>query len=125
MPCGCARAPEEKPGSGVEVDYSDDVHYLVGYAQAPDATLTGAVRKYVSIGVLVDMRTGVIREAACTLQTEIAREFVRQMLRGRSLLDGEALVSELRRRYHGAAQKALAVALGEVIGKFNSLRAVR
>lgn len=125
MPCGCIREPEQKPGSSAGVECSDDVHYLVGYAQAPDATLTGAVRKYVSIGVLVDMRTGVIREAACTLQTDIAREFVRQLLRGRSLLEGEALVAELRGRYHGAAQKALAVALGEVIGKFNSLRASR
>lgn len=94
-------------------EYSDDTVYFISYAKLPGEIPAGNLHKVVGLGLIINKETGIIEDSSCTLLTEEAKDFLKQILIGYNLHENgiEPLVEKVKRRYHGLAQKAICVAL--------------
>ncbi|RXZ42795.1 DUF3870 domain-containing protein [Crenobacter cavernae] len=98
--------------------------FFAGHARLPQGMAAQNVFESLSITVEVDARYAVVIEASCTLATEHGRVFIRDLLRGYSLLDGVAEpITEIQRRYIGRAASALVAALKDLEIQFERCRA--
>jgi hypothetical protein len=89
--------------------------FLAGHARLPQGMAAQNMFESLSITVEVDPCYAVVIEASCTLATEHGRTFVRDLLRGYSLLGGMAEpIAEIQRRYIGRAASALIAALKDL-----------
>jgi hypothetical protein len=85
-----------------------------GYARLPQDVSHQAVRGRVGVILEVDEQ-GLILAASSTLMTDLARDYLARLLRGRSVLSGRAETEALvRHRYRGHSQGALIFALRRV-----------
>ncbi|MHB9150299.1 MAG: DUF3870 domain-containing protein [Thermoleophilia bacterium] len=105
-----------------EHDHSDTpVTYLFsGYARLPQNVSHQDVYKRVGVIAEVD-QTGTIVDCSFTLVTELARDFLSRLLRGRSVLDERAEMETLiRTRYRAHSQGALIYALRKLFEAVDS-----
>lgn len=80
-----------------------------GYARLPANTPAQKMYEELVVVAVVDMNTGVVHEADCTVATELARKFVCSLLVGYDMNRGiEPLLASAERRYQGHLRKALA-----------------
>lgn len=92
-----------------------------GYAQLPAGTAASEMHKVMGIVVLVEMSTGKIIEADCTLSTRLAERFVSNILIGRSLKQGTAEInSHINDVYQGSAKRAIITILNIIHDKYMS-----
>src|SRR5690606_41511479 len=96
---------------------------FTGEARSPATTPLTSQGGLVSIGLVVDTETHVIRQAAAAATLALTVEFVRDLLVGRSLLEDDALVESITDRYHGSSQRALAAAVRSAAAKYRDLAA--
>ena len=83
-----------------------------GYAKLPVGITAAEMYKVIGVIVVVDMKSGLIVKADCTLATELARQYIAQCLIGYNLSNGhEELQNILERQYQGSAKKAVATAM--------------
>lgn len=106
----------EEPGHTHE-----PVTYLFsGYARLPQNVSHQAVYKRVGVIAEVD-EAGTIVDCSSTLVTELARDFLSRLLRGRSVLEGRAETEMLiRTRYRAHSQGALIYALHKLFEAVDS-----
>jgi len=98
-----------------------DVILFSGYAQLPSGTVSYEVYKMMGLIVLIDVRTGKILEADCTLSTRLSERFVSRLLIGRSIENElDAMIDDLKAYYQGNAQKAIITALHAVYDKYRA-----
>ncbi|QJW49090.1 DUF3870 domain-containing protein [bacterium BFN5] len=92
-----------------------------GYAKLPTGITASELYKIIGVIVLVDMKTGEIVEADCTLATQLARKHVSSALVGHTLTNGPDHLSDLIDRiYQGNAKKAIITALRIIYDKYRS-----
>jgi len=85
-----------------------------GYARLPQDVSHQAVYKRVSVVLEVDEQ-GLIVDSSSTLVTDLARDYLRRLLAGRSVfVDREQIEDVIRLRYRGHSQGALIFALRKV-----------
>jgi hypothetical protein len=97
--------------SGVDMNDPNMTYLFSGYARLPQNVSHQAVYKRVGVVAEVD-RDGKIVECSSTLVTELARDFLTDLLKGRSVLtDREHMEELIRVRYRGHSQGALIYAL--------------
>lgn len=90
-----------------------------GYARLPSGTVSSELYGVMALVLLVDIQTGQIVEADCTLSTRLAERFVNQLLVGQNLNDNpEGLIRKINLVYQGSAKKALITALRTIIDKY-------
>ncbi len=83
-----------------------------GYAKLPSNTTAQKIYDELALVALIDMETGVIHSAECTMVTGIAKEFVNSLLVGYSMNRGiDPLVALVEQKYHGHLKKALVTAV--------------
>lgn len=100
-----------------------DTVLISAYAKLPANTAAEEVYKVLALAVLVDLDSGTIVQADCSMVTQLARSYVSQLLVGYDLNGGaEGLLARFQRRYHGAAKKALETALKSICKKYEELR---
>ena len=91
-----------------------DSYLFSGYARLPQNVSHQAVYKRVGVVVEVDSQ-GKVVGCSSTLVTELARDFLDRLLRGRSAIDDRGLMEDLvRRHYRAHSQGALIFALRKV-----------
>ncbi len=92
-----------------------------GYAKLPTGITASELYKIIGVIVLVDMQTGKIIEADCTLATQLARRHVSEAIVGHILANGLDELSDLIDRiYQGNAKKAIITALRIIYDKYRS-----
>lgn len=85
-----------------------------GYARLPHDVSHQPVNARVGVVVEVDAN-GMIVDASSTLLTDLARDFLARLLRGRSVLtERHEIEATIRQRYRGHSQGALIFALRRV-----------
>ena len=90
-----------------------------GYAKLPVGITAAEMYKVIGVIVVVDMKSGLIVKADCTLATELARQYIAQCLIGYNLSNGhEELQNILERQYQGSAKKAVATAMRIIYDKY-------
>ncbi len=94
-----------------------------GYAKVPVGITAAEVYKVIGLVVVVDVETGIITEADCTLATKVARDYVSKLLIGYDLSKGsEGIQTILDRKYQGNAKKAISTALRIIHDKYRSFK---
>ena len=89
-----------------------DLYLFSGYAKLPSNTTAQKIYDELALVVVIDMETGVIHDAECTMVLDIAKAFVKNLLVGCSMSRGiEPLMVMFEEKYHGHLKKALMTAL--------------
>lgn len=102
---------------------SKDLVLFSGYAKLPTGITASEMYKVIGIIVVVNMKTGIIMEADCTLATTLARRHVSDLMLDYDLNDGpENLQNILENNYQGSAKKAVTTAVRIIYDKFKSYR---
>ncbi|NMD68855.1 DUF3870 domain-containing protein [Bacillus sp. DNRA2] len=96
-----------------------NTYLIAGHAKLPQGMAARNVYESITITLELDHKYGVIVDASCTLATEHAREYIRQLLRGYCLSDGiEELLKQVQKYYRGKASQAIQAAIKDVYSQF-------
>lgn len=94
-----------------------------GYAKLPTGITASEMYKVIGIIVVVDMQTGIIEEADCTLATALARKHLCSHIVGYNINNGPDPLQELLDvTYQGSAKKAVATAIRIIYDKYKSAK---
>lgn len=78
------------------------------YAKLPAGITAYEVHKVIGVVVEIDMHTGRILQAECTLATKLASDFIAKMLVGYNMNDGlDELNAMIEKHYQASAKKAV------------------
>ena len=92
-----------------------------GYAKLPTGIIASEMYKVIGVIVVIDIDSGTIVEADCTLATQVARTHVSNALLGYNLKDGpEMLLKRIDQVYQGTAKKAILTAIRIIYDKYRS-----
>lgn len=96
---------------------------VAGYSRLPAQSPAQEVLKVLSVALEVNPETGIVLDAECGLISHVAKRIARDCIVGFSLPDElEMIIDSIERRYHGAAQRALIMAVREAAKKFCEVR---
>lgn len=88
---------------------------LSGHAKLPQDAVARAVWEILSVVVAVDLENGTVLDADATLVTDPAKDFLRDLLVGRSLAEPPDQAIEFVQEYYwGGAKRALVAAIREL-----------
>jgi hypothetical protein len=100
---------------------SDNIVLFSSYAKLPSGSASSVIYHIMAMVVLIDIQTGEIVEAECTLSTRTSRQFAALALIGSSLQNGpEELVRRIEDTYYGTAQKAIITTIRGIHIKYQS-----
>ncbi|QEK13231.1 DUF3870 domain-containing protein [Crassaminicella thermophila] len=104
--------------------YSENTVYFISYAKLPTEISAANMHRVVGVGMVINIDTGIIEDTSCTLITEEARSFLKQVLVGYNLHENgiEALIKKVKYRFHGSSQKAICVAIKGTYEKYITWR---
>lgn len=85
---------------------SNDI-FVTGYAKLPQGITATELYTVIAVGMLIDKPTGIIIDIDCSLVTDVARNFVKTLVKGQNINDLEVIEKSFTERYHGSARKAL------------------
>ncbi|MGC4378465.1 DUF3870 domain-containing protein [Fictibacillus sp. Mic-4] len=92
---------------------------LAGHAKLPQGMAASDVYHTLTVTLEADLKYWVIIDASCTLATGHAQDFLGQLLKGHSLLDGvEPIVEAIGSHYYGKAQSALIAAIKDAYKQY-------
>lgn len=78
--------------------------------------------EHMAIVVELDERHGVILDAQCTLVTDLAKDFLKNILKGYSLNDDvDKMIADVKEVYHGAARNAIIASLKDLSRTYQKL----
>ncbi|PEC50992.1 hypothetical protein COJ46_01290 [Bacillus sp. AFS077874] len=85
---------------------------LAGHAKLPQGMAASDIYQTLTVTLETDLKYWVILDASCTLATGHAQNFLGQLLKGNSLLDGlDPILNLIEKYYYGKAQSALVAAI--------------
>jgi hypothetical protein len=100
---------------------NENIIFVTGYAKLPQGITATELYTVIAVGLLLDKTTGIITDVDCSLVTTVARQFVKDLIVGKSILDFEAIEVAFTQRYHGSARKALLSALKIINEKYQNI----
>lgn len=96
---------------------------ITGYADVPQGNAASELYTTIALGLVVDRLTGEILDVDCSLVTQIARDFVKQLVLHKNLNELELIEEAFNTRYFGSARKALIMAVRICSEKFRRIGA--
>jgi len=95
--------------------------FVTGYAKLPQGITAKELYSVIAVGVVVDRESGMILNADCTLATELAKSFVKNILVGTSINDIELIETRFKSLYFGSARKSILSALKTCHEKYKQI----
>jgi hypothetical protein len=83
---------------------------VTGYSKIPSGISASDVYSVIGVSMEVDIDTGEIIKADCSLVTTLARDFVKRILEGEKLTDINYIEHKFKNDYHGSVRRALITA---------------
>ncbi|MGM9614884.1 MAG: DUF3870 domain-containing protein [Oscillospiraceae bacterium] len=100
-----------------------DLVLFSGYARLPANTPAQKMYEELVLVAVVDMNTGVVHEADCTVATDLAKKFVCSLLVGYDMNRGiDPLMALAERRYQGHLRKALVSCIKMIGAQYAEVR---
>ena len=100
-----------------------DLVLIAGYAKLPGNTTAQRVYEQLALVIEVDMDSGFIQKADCTMVTGLAKDFVNRQMSGYDLNRGaEPLLLQMDHAYQGHLKKALLTAIKNVSLQYDTLK---
>jgi len=93
--------------------YNDDTVYFISYSKLPSTISAAKLVNVVGVGLVINFKTGIIEDTSCTLITDEAKRFLKDIIVGHNLHEEglDKLIEKIQRRFHGLSQKAICVAV--------------
>lgn len=92
---------------------------VAGYSKFPQNTSAEQLHSVLAIVVRVDTSTHRVLDASTTLITDVAQNFLKELLIGRDLIsDPEDFVREIQTRYFGHAQRGIVFAFRDLVTRY-------
>lgn len=89
--------------------------YFCGYAKLPSALPTTTTNSGLTLGILIELETGIMLDASVTLLSELAIKMVKSYLVGRNIVDDyDSVAEEILYRHQGVASKPIIKALNDI-----------
>ena len=106
--------------------YNDTTVYFIAYAKLPSTIAAAKLLDVVGIGLVINYETGVIEDNSCTLITDEAKLFLKEIIKGHNLNDEgiDSLIDKINYRFHGMSQKAICVALRAAYEKYETWKEI-
>ena len=100
--------------------YHDNIVYFISYSKLPSNTPAAIVHGFVGCGLFIDITTSIVEDVSCTLLTDEARLFLKELITGFNCESGDIdeLCQTIHNRYHGHAQKAICTTLKDSQKKY-------
>ncbi len=100
--------------------YSDETVYFIAYAKLPSNISAAKLLDVVGVGLVINYKTGVIEDTTCTLITDEAKQFLKDVIVDYNLhTEGlDKLIENISLRFHGLSQKAICVALKAAVERY-------
>jgi hypothetical protein len=95
--------------------------FVTGYAKLPQGITASELYTVICIGLVVDTKTGVIKDAECSLVTNLAKKVFHELVVDRDLREIEKIEADFVKCYYGSAKKALISAMRTCNEKFNQI----
>lgn len=93
-----------------------------GYARLPSNTTAQKIYEELVMVLVIDLDTGVVHNAECTMVTGLAKEFVNNLIIGYDMKQGiEPLLGRFDRQYQGHLKKALTSSLKMIGNQYAEL----
>ena len=100
-----------------------DLCLFSGYARLPSNTTAQKIYEELVLVMVIDMNTGVVHNAECTMVTGLAKEFVSNLIIGYDMNQGiEPLIRTFERCYQGHLKKALASSIKMIGTQYAEVR---
>ncbi len=101
--------------------YSPETVYFISYSRLSNSIPAGKLLDTVGVGLIINQATGIIEDTSCTLLTEEAKQFLKDILVGYNIHKNsiEGLQERIVQRYHGMSQKALCVAVAGACERYS------
>ena len=89
--------------------------YFCGYAKLPMALPATVTNGGLTIGLKIELETGIIQDASCTLLSNLAQEMVKSYVVGRNIVDDiRSITQEIFYRHQGIAAKPIIKAIEDI-----------
>lgn len=103
---------------------TQDLVLFSGYAKLPTGITASEIYKVIGVIVVIDMNTGIIVDADCTLATQVARAHISRVIIGYDFSNGpELLQRKVEDMYQGSAKKAITTAIRIIYDKYRNHKA--
>lgn len=100
-----------------------DLCLFSGYARLPSNTTAQKIYEELVLVMVIDMNTGVVHNAECTMVTGLAKEFVSNLIIGYDMNQGiEPLIRTFERRYQGHLKRQLASSIKMIGTQYAEVR---
>jgi hypothetical protein len=105
------------------MDRSENAVLFSGYAKLPTGITASELSNVIGIVVLINMETGSVIDADCTLATGLARRHISSSLIGHTMANGpDDMIHLIDHIYQGSAKKAIITALRIIYDKYRSYK---
>lgn len=94
---------------------------ITGYAKLPQGLPASDMYTTIALGLVVDRETGEILDVDCSMATQIARDFVKQLLQHQNINELEGIEEAFNTRYFGSARKSLILAVRACSEKYRKI----
>ncbi|MGI6096533.1 MAG: DUF3870 domain-containing protein [Dethiobacteria bacterium] len=99
---------------------------VTGYAKLPHNIAATHSKQGIILALEIDPQTSKVVDAECTVRTNLAQKFIRELIVGADLINGfDKLLVDIEKHYLGGANKAIITALKVVHSKYLSYRRCR
>jgi uncharacterized protein DUF3870 len=101
--------------------YSEDTVYFISYVRLPENIPAALFNGYIGVGLIINYKTGIIEDNSCTLVTDEAKKFLKDIIKGYNIYENggiELLIDKIKTRFYDASQKCISAILRDVYKKF-------
>ncbi len=93
--------------------------YFVGHAQLPKNIPAYELYRTISVGLEVEMDTGIIVNASSNLATELSQRIISSCIINHDISKGiKPIIALIERRYQGDAQRAIVMAVRNAYNRY-------
>jgi len=95
--------------------------FITGYAKLPQGITATELYKVIVVGLIVDKHSGIILDVDCSLVTRAAKEFIKELVVGKNIMDYDEIQNAFKYKYYGSAKKALISAMKTCHEKYKQI----
>jgi hypothetical protein len=104
---------------GIALVYEKNTIYITGTAKISSNDPISDIFETFFIGIILDRDKGTIIDVTCNMVRDVTSDFIKSIMLGYNLKnDEEAIVEEIRDRFHGIAQKAVIAAFKDARNRY-------
>lgn len=102
-----------------------DCILISGYAKLPANITSEEIYKTLVTVAIVDRNSGMILDAECSMVTDIAKQFIANLMIGYNLNDGLfGLMEQFEKTYFGHAKRAVETSLKMIFTKYSEIKRI-